>query len=211
MTGRPVALATLLALAALAGAGELSSPKPSLLTAPARYLRDRALDLLDIVELNVGAGRGAKVSVKYGLHFFGLGSVRSRRAGTIDRRAGTWREIDTEFGILPLSVAAWPVHYGAEACGWRQLAAGARVVAQAGSEGVQHLDRKELNGNPAFILRDTVEGPVHTRWGDSFPIGAEVHLLVGLRAVVRPLQLADFAVGLVGLDLDPWLAKNPEE
>ena len=204
-------LAVLLALAsagpALAGG---DAPRPAG-PAPLRYLRERALDLLDVVELNVGAGRGAKLSVKYGIHFFGVGSVRSWRAGTIDRRAGVWREIDTEFGILPLSIAAWPVHYGAKACGYRQLAADAKLVAQAGSEGVEHLDRKELNGDPAFLLKDTVEGPVHTRWGDSFPIGAEVHAFVGVRAMVRPLQLVDFAVGLVGFDLDPWLATNPAE
>ncbi len=202
----------LLALAAASwAAAEPGPPKGGPALAPLRYLRGRALDLLDVVELNVGAGPGAKLSVKYGLHFFGLGSVRSTRAGNIDRRAGTWRELDTEFGILPLSVAAWPVHYGARAWGRRQLAADAKLVAQAGSEGIQYLDRKELNGDPAFIVKDTAEGPVHTRWADSFPIGAEVHAYVGIRALVRPLELVDFAVGLVGLDLDPWLATNPGE
>ena len=58
-------------------------------------------------------------------------------------------------------------------------------------------------GDPAFILKDTVEGPNHTRWADSFPIGAEAHLGVGLRVMVRPLQLVDFLVGFAGLDLDP--------
>jgi len=176
---------------------------------PAGYLRERALDLLDVVELHVGAGRGAKVDVRYGVHLFGLGDVRAWRAGAIDRRVGTWRELDSEIALLPLSILAWPVHYAAKGCGWRTLAGDARFVAQAGSEGVQHLDRKELNGDPAFVWKDTVEGPRHTRWGDSFPIGAEVHALVGVRAAVRPLQLVDFVVGIVGLELDPWLTREP--
>ena len=183
---------------------------PRTASAPVRYVRERALDLLDIVEVNVGVGRGAKVSVAYGIQLFGLGSVRSWRAGTIDRRAGTWREIDTEFAILPLSLAAWPVHYGAMAVGARGLAADAKFIAQAGSEGVEHLDRKELGGDPAWIVKDTVSGPVHTRWADTFPIGAEVHAGVGLRARVRPLEIIDFVLGFVGVEMDPWLERNPD-
>ena len=183
----------------------------SWLGAPVRYVRDRGLDLLDIVELNVGAGKGAKLSVKYGIRFFGLGSVRAWRVGTIDRRAGVWRELDTEFGILPLSLLAWPVHWGAERLGWRQLSADARFVARDGSRGFEHLDRKELNGDRVWLLKDTADGPIHTRWADSYPIGAEVHLGVGARVMVRPLELADFVVGFVGVDLDPWLARNPEQ
>jgi hypothetical protein len=108
-------------------------------------------------------------------------------------------------------VLAWPVHWGAKAAGRDQLAMDARFVARAGSEGVEHLDRKELNRDPAWIVKDTVSGPVHTRWADCFPIGAEVHAFVGARAMVRPLELVDFVVGLVGIELDPWLERNPAE
>jgi len=209
MRSATVAFACLLLLAALAGAGEPAPAPAGPVAAPLRYLRERALDLLDAVELNVGAGRGAKLSVQYGLQFFGAGSVRSHRVGTIDRRVGRWRELDTELGLLPLSLLAWPVHYAAKAAGRRQLAADAAFVAKDASDGFEHLDRKELNGDPVFLLKDTVTGPVHTRWGDSFPIGFEVHALVGVRARVRPLQLADFLVGFVGVELDPWLATNP--
>jgi len=178
---------------------------------PVAYVVGRANDLLDVFELNAGIGHGAKLDLKYGLQFFGLGEVRSRRVGTIDRRAGVWRELDDEFGFLPLSFLAWPVHYAARLAGSRNVADIARFVAEAGSDGFQHLDRKELNGDPAFLLKDTVQGPRHARWGDSFPIGAEIHAGVGVRAMVRPLQLVDFLVGFVGVDLDPWLARNPFE
>jgi hypothetical protein len=48
-----------------------------------------------------------------------------------------------------------------------------------------------------------------TRWGDSLPIGAEVHGgIVGARVIVKPLQAIDFALGFVFIDLDPWLAKR---
>ena len=48
-----------------------------------------------------------------------------------------------------------------------------------------------------------------TRWGDSLPVGAEVHAgIVGVRAIVKPLEVIDFALGFVFIDLDPWLAKR---
>ena len=177
--------------------------------APLRYLEARGRDLLEAVELNVGLGRGAKLSVKYGFQLFGLGDVRSQRFGTFGYGTGTWRELDFEAGFLPLSVLVWPVSYGAGLVGWHALASDARAAAQIGSEGVEYLDRKELNGDPAYFWKDTVEGPVHTRWGDCFAIGGEAHAGVGLRAMIRPLQLVDFVIGIVGLDLDPWLETNP--
>jgi len=198
---RLLAIAMLLALAGPARAA----------WAPLRYLEARGRDFLDAFELNAGVGPGAKLSVNYGLEFFGAADVKSWRLGTFGGHAGTWRELDTTFGILPLSLLAWPVAYGADAAGWRGLAGGARFVAEDGSKGFEHLDRKELNGDPAFLLKDTADGPIHTRWGDSFPIGGEIHAGVGIRAFLRPLQLVDFLVGFVGIDLDPWLATNPEQ
>jgi len=212
---RPATVGILLSL--LAGpslsAGEEGAPepkagKPSPLLAPVRYAHERLADLADIFEFNLGIGRGAKFDIKYGLHFFGLGNVRSQRYGLLDRRIGTWRELDDELALLPLSYLAWPVREGARLCGWRRLAADAGFVLQAGTLGVQHLDRKELNGDPEFLLKDTVEGPIHTRWADCFPLGLDLHAGVGIRAIVRPLQLADFVVGFVGIELDPWLNTN---
>ncbi len=177
----------------------------------AGFLAERGRDLLDVVEVSVGVGPGAKVHVAYGVQFLGVGDVRSRRLGILDRRVGVWRELDTEMGLFPIGLLGWPLHHAAGAVGLRQLASDARFLAQDATDGFQHLDRKELNGDPGFILRDTVTGPVHARWGESFPIGVEVHALVGLRATMRPLQLVDFVVGFLGLDLDPWLARSPEE
>lgn len=185
--------------------------QPSPLTGPARYLCERLADLLDIVELNVGAGPGAKLDLHYGIHFFGLGDVRSRRIGILDRRVGYWRELDTELGILPVSLLACPLEQAARRCGARQLAQDARFVLQAGTDGFRHLDRKELNGDPEFILKDTADGPLHTRWGDSFALGGEVHLQLGARVFLRPLQLVDFLVGFVGIELDPWLAAERQK
>lgn len=184
-----------------------TAPRP---WAPIAYATERVNDLFDLFELNVGLGRGAKLSLKYGLHFLGLGDTRTQRYGLLDRRVGTWRELDSELGLFPLSMLAWPVEEAASLTGARQLQQDARFVLQAGTQGVRHLDRKELNGDPEFVLKDTVEGPLHTRWGDCFPIGAEVHLGVGVRALVRPLQLADFVVGFLGIELDPWLATERE-
>ncbi|MFP4057731.1 MAG: hypothetical protein ACLF0G_12770 [Candidatus Brocadiia bacterium] len=206
-----------LVLAEAARAGSRPPLAARVLLAPVRYLRDRGQDLMDAVEVNVGVSqlkggpsRYVKLDLKYGVHFFGFGDdVRTWRAGNIDRRAGYWRELDTELSLFPLSLLAWPVHHAAQLWGWQGLARDARFVARAGTKGIQYVDRKELNGDPAFLWKDTVEGYRHTCWGDSFPIGAEVHALLGARLMVRPLQLADFAVGLVGLDMDPWLTKRP--
>jgi len=214
---RHVALAACLALAALQAPRAAEAPPGDPEPQPARrrftlatYAAERFNDLLDIFELNVGVGRGAKFDVRYGLHFFGIGDVRSHRFGFFGRRAGTWRELDSELSLFPLSLLAWPVEQAAALCGARQLRQDAHFVLQAGTDGVQHLDRKELNGDPVFVLRDTVEGALHTRWGDCFAIGAEAQLGVGVRAVVRPLQLADFVVGWVGIELDPWLDSERE-
>jgi hypothetical protein len=212
---RPATVGILLSLLVVPPlfAGEEKAPEPkagkhSLLLAPVRYAHERLADLADIFELNVGIGRGAKLDIKYGIQFLGLGNVRSQRYGLLDRRMGTWRELDDELALLPLSYLAWPVREGARLCGWRRLAGDAGFVLQAGTLGVQHLDRKALNGDNEFLLKDTVEGPIHTRWADSFPLGLDLHAGVGIRAVVRPLQLADFVVGFVGIELDPWLNTN---
>jgi len=207
-------LAASLALLAwcAASAGQAPSPEatpPARACPPLRYLRERAADLLDIFDLNVGAGRGAKLDLRYGVQLFGLADIRTHRAGILDRRVGTWRELDSQLALFPLSYLAYPVEHAARLARWRRLAADAAFVRQAGTLGVQHLDRKELNGDPEFILKDTVAGAIHTRWGDCFPVGAEVHLGVGVRAMVRPLQLVDFLVGFVGLELDPWLTAEP--
>jgi hypothetical protein len=201
----------LLALATPASAGGVLAPAGRLAAAPFRYLGERGLDLLDVFELNVAAGSGAKLSLRYGVQFLGLGDSRSWRIGTLDRRVGMWRELDSEIALWPLSYLAWPASSGARLCGWERLAEDIRFVAEAGSEGVQHLDRKELNGDVGFAELDTASGYRHTRWGDSFPIGVEFQAGLGARAMVRPLQLADFLVGFVGFDLDPWLRRTPRD
>ena len=89
--------------------------------APVRYAGARGQDLLDVFEINVGIGRTAKLDLKYGVHFFCVGDVRAWRAGTIDRRAGTWRETDEGLSLFPLSLLGWPVHWAADACRCRGL------------------------------------------------------------------------------------------
>jgi len=195
-----------LGLCGAAGAAEGPPPQPTPRAwAPLRYLHERCADLLDIVELNVATGRGVKLDLKYGLQFLGACDHRTRRFGILDRRVGAWREIDSQLGLLPFSYLAYPVEHAARALGARRLAADAEFVRRTGTRGIQYLDRKELNGDPVFFVKDTVEGPLHTRWGDSFPIGAEVHAGVGIRFLLRPLQLVDFLAGFVGIELDPWL------
>jgi hypothetical protein len=206
---RVLLLAAVLLLARPAEPDSLFRRAGRVAWAPFAYTGERVQDLFDVFELNVGVGRGAKVDLKYGVQLFGAGELTTRRLGIIDRRMGVWRELDSQIALFPVSLLAWPVHWGARLCGARSLASDAEFVAQAGTEGVQHLDRKELNGDVTFFWKDTVSGYRHTRWGDSFMVGAELHALVGARAMVRPLQAFDFVFGFVGIELDPALKGRP--
>ena len=209
----PRALAALTLAALLSPAAEASPSLAHLARtalAPVRFAGGRLADLADAVELNVGSGRGFKIELCYGIHFFGLGDVRAWRAGTLDHRVGYWRELDSELSLFPFSVLGWPVSGAARLAGDRRRAQDARFVATAGGLGVEYLDRKDYLGDPAFLLKDTVEGWRHTRLRDSFPIGLELYAWrAGARFRLRPLQLADFFAGFVGIDLSPWLEKTP--
>ncbi|MFP4057730.1 MAG: hypothetical protein ACLF0G_12765 [Candidatus Brocadiia bacterium] len=199
----------LLALAAPAAGG--SAPGgASVLWAPARYLGGRGLDLLDILEVSVGLGPGAKADVKYGINFLGVGRVRALRMGMDGRRPNVWWEADDQVGLFPFSLLGWPAHLAGRLLDDPQLTERAIQLAIAGSLGSQTVQRKELAEEGAVVLSDVVRMWRHTRWGDSLPVGAELHAgLAGARVMLKPLQALDFAVGIVGLDLDPWLAKSP--
>jgi len=177
---------------------------------PLRYLGCRLADLLDALELNVGVGPGAKVDVKYGISFLGVGRVRALRVGVVGRRPSIWWESDRQAGLFPFSLLAWPPYGLGRLLNERELAEKALWIAVSGSLGHQSIEREELTTGGGLLVKEVVKMWRHTRWGDSLPVGAEVHGgLIGVRVLVRPLQLADFVVGIVGLDLDPWLAKTP--
>jgi len=178
--------------------------------APCRYVAGRVGDLLEVVELSVGVGPGAKVDAKYGVNFLGAGSVRSLRVGLRGGRPSAWGERDRQAGLFPFSLLGWPAHGVARLLQDRELAEKALYVAATTSLGTQTLEYRMAAEQGTAALRDVASMWRHTTWGESLPIGAEVHAgLVGARVMARPLELVDLAVGFVGIDLDPWLAREP--
>jgi hypothetical protein len=166
--------------------------------------------LLDVVDLNVGVGPGAKVDAKYGVHFLGAGSVRSVRVGLTDGRLRLWRERDEQVGLFPFSLLGWPAHAVGRIVNDPKLSEKALEIAIGASLGTHAVEREFIAKEGATVLKDVAQMWRHTTWGDSLPVGGEVHAgLVGARVMARPLQLVDFAVGFLGIDLDPWLAKKP--
>ena len=181
-----------------------------LIGAPFRYAAGRFGDLLEALDLSVGLGPGVKLDAKYGVSFLGAGRVDAVRLGLCGRRLGLWREADRQLGLFPFSLLGWPAHAVGRLLANPGLADTALELALAASLGTQTIERKELIARGAIALTDSVKMWRHTTWGDSLPVGAEVHAgLIGARVMVRPLQIVDFAVGFVGIDLDPWLAKRP--
>jgi hypothetical protein len=180
------------------------------LWAPVRYVGGRVADLAEAVDLNVGIGDGAKVDVRYGVNFLGAGRVRAVRAGLHGGRLALWKEKDHTLGLFPLSLLGWPAHLVGRVANSRKLRDQALELATAHALGTQTVERDVVMRQAGTMLGDAVKSWRHTRWGDSLPIGGEVHAaLVGARLVAKPLQLLDFAVGFAGIDLDPWLAKKP--
>lgn len=190
------------------GGREAAAGSP--LWVPFRYVGGRVADLFEVVDISIGLGPGVKVDAKYGVNFLGAGSVRSVRLGLDHGGPRVWCERDRQVGLFPFSLLGWPAHAVGRVVNDPKLTERALRLAVAGSLGTQTLEEREVAEAGALVLRDTVAMWRHSTWGDSLPLGAEAHVgLVGARVTARPLQVVDLAVGLVGLDLDPWLAKKP--
>jgi hypothetical protein len=183
--------AAVVALAVLACAG---------CSSPGRYWRDRGLDLLDTFEVGVSAGKGFRAEVRYGLGVWGIGRNEGWRA-RIGQRSFLLREDTATFGLFPfplngIMAAVWWL--GDDACMW----------GLALSLGFAHEDETPVWGPTGGALRapelERSRG-VMAAWGDppgeSFPLGAELHLFVGARVRFLPAEFVDFATGFFGLDL----------
>jgi len=170
-----------------------------------RYAYQRLVDLVDVVELNVGIGPGVKAGAELGLVRVGLGLVEARRIGLDGRQLGSWQERNVAYGILPVSLLFAPFEL-ARGAGetWEALAVWGF---EAGSLGAERTEREEFATTTVLYHDARMVGPWHDRLpGDLCSLGAEVHLLViGARARLKPAQLLDFLIGLVGGDMDEEL------
>jgi len=177
-------------------------------TATTRYVNDRLLDFFDIMELNIGVGAGAKAGVEYAIGRTTLGYVESTRLGFDGRQAGAWSEKNASFGIFPLSLAFLPFEL-TKGLGdvWEAIAVGGFEM---GTIGIEIVERENFSTTTILYEKAHIAGPIHERRGDIASIGAELHLLVGVRARVKPLELVDFVVGFIGIDFDRALTHpNP--
>ena len=207
---RPSAAALLVLVLAGPARGGALATVGRVAWAPFRYVGGRVADLFEVVDLNLGFGPGAKIDARYAVNFLGAGRVESVRLGLDHGRLRGWREADRQMGLFPLSLLGWPAAAAGRVLRNPELTEKAIELAVAGSAGSQTLERAELAREGAPVLISVVSMWRHATWGDSLPVGAEAHAgLVGARVLVKPLQLVDLAVGFVGLDLDPWLAKRP--
>ncbi|MFP4057732.1 MAG: hypothetical protein ACLF0G_12775 [Candidatus Brocadiia bacterium] len=185
--------------------GEGTSAARSVATGSVAYVRNRVLDAVDVVELNVGVGPGAKAGVEYGLARTTLGWVQSQRIGLDGRQAGIWSERNASYGIFPASVAFLPFELVREAGDtWQALAV---YGFELGTFGIERIERDRLATTTVLYHEAKAAGPVHERLGDAFSFGGDVHAgLLGARARVKPLELFDFVLGFAGVNLDRHLA-----
>lgn len=143
------------------------------------WLPDRLLDLVDLVSFDVGIGLGAGAELwltRFGQ--LGAGAGASMGLGWHGQRSLGAR-----------------LHHGS---GW---AAGPWTQGfvhgfDAGT-GLRRAGGASFDGSAV-----TAALPIHQEWRDAWGLGARAHLaIVAAEVELHPLQLADFAAGLVGQDL----------
>jgi len=168
------------------------------------YARSRALDFLDMFEAGLSFGPWTRVEAQYLVGFWGFGVTESqywrlgRRSAVANEEAAT-----VSFIPFPVSLVLFP------AAVWGDKTRG--TIAMMG--GVSYETEDAIWPDPVFtetpprverIRMAFMERDVETHrfklTGDSFTVGAEAHLLIGARARVMPLQILDFAAGLLGWD-----------
>ncbi len=164
------------------------------------YFKNRALDFLDTFEVGIAGGTWGRIEVQYLIGTWGFGATGGQR-WRLGRRSFILDEDTVTLAPLPFPVGAivyplarplkpWAVpFFGGSA--EEELAIWPDPV----STGIAHtVDRIRI----ACLEADEEEGL--KVGGDSFMIGAEVHILLGARARVMPVQLLDFVTGLFGWD-----------
>ena len=196
-------------------------------TTIASYFKNRFLDFMDMFEMGLTGGRIARVQADYLIGFWGLGSTDCQR-WRLGQRSAILNEETTTVSIIPFpaSVILFPAMLTDDP--------DAKVKGTILTLGGISYEREEaiwpdpvFSGTPdtrerirmAFLERDRQTHRFELA-PDSFTIGLEAHLLVGVRARVMPLQILDFAAGILGWDMlkddvrvyDPesWQAKRTE-
>ena len=159
------------------------------------YFKHRGLDFLDTFDVGVSAGRWARVEAQYGIGLWGLGDTVCRRARLGQRSALLEEESQTQAPLpLPVSLLLYPFGVGDDIAELSWLLTGCREIEEPTwpAPGAMEIPLR-LNRSRLAFWGGT--------WGESFTVGLDAHLLIGVRARVRPVQVLDFLTGIFGWDL----------
>jgi hypothetical protein len=157
------------------------------------YFSARGRDLLDIFEVSVHGGKGARLDVRYGIGMFGggIGAVQGVRLGqrSLIHTDGLLEAAPIP-GPLGVPLAAIAVLTIDGATSSKYVWAPLSLVGWARDE----EERME------YVMCVLLGGKGVPEWPKSFQIGAEITLGVGVRARIYPVELLDFLAGLFGYD-----------
>ena len=153
------------------------------------YWRNRANDLRDIGKFKFSVGRGVQFNVRgtkllqAGAGYVGGGSPETSvsRIGWNGRRFERWRETSRELGV---GLAYWR-SLSAE------VPAGDGSWSRTGGSGQDGLD-----WDKGFWIG--VDGKKDREW---FGVGLAAHAGIGVDIEFRPLNVFDFLLGWIGLDI----------
>ena len=183
-----------------------STDGPQLVRSPVgNWVRNRSLDFLDVFDFSLSSGRWFRAEVDYGIGFYGFGVADCERV-RCGRRSVVVDERVREFGTLPFPASAvlYPGYWMTGDARWEAAALGGvanTIEETVWPEPYENGVPREVNRmDVAFMERDRVAQRFKVT-PSSVAVGGELHLLLGARAKVYPLEVFDFLAGLVGFDL----------
>jgi hypothetical protein len=140
-----------------------------------QYFLNRWFDLIDIVDFSIGAGPGFLINARVTKLVQLVGGVSdSWRVGFRGRRAGVWREKRKECGF---SLLYYQKVQREKITGW-----------------VESFRVDEMDLDTADVYGGDKD---RSFWG----VGATVHAGILVDINVRPMQVADFVLGLLTVDV----------
>ena len=166
------------------------------------YFKNRGADLLDVLDISAGVGPVGRISVQYGMGNWGLGWTETYRA-RFGGRSLLAKEQAQEIALLPppLAQIVFLLHtYDMFIEGEAPLAWPFEGIADEDERAIFPLAVPWIHRSWTCFycsqyLGDGVVG------APPVAIGAEIHALIGLRARIYPIEIADFLVGIFGFDL----------
>jgi hypothetical protein len=173
-----------------------------LLSGCASYLRNRTADLSDIVGAEASVGSGANINVQI-TDFFGTGLGFSKQRGIAMHGRYIGTSTRESVGLLLMNQSG----IEKDTTQMHPLVAGGRDYADMQREGVHIYD--DTRGSMWFIVPMELAwngsslylASTKERWWRLLDVSLGASALVGFNLCISPGEMADFVLGLVGLDL----------